>query len=100
MLAALHATEHPFSSDEIFMFKGVPAAKKYLSNDEFFVTEKGIFVFINDSPRRASRLNWDKDGVFVILTQINGEWICQRCGQTTSGCICNVCMWPLLDDWN
>ena len=84
------------------IYEGVKVKKKYLSQKDFIISHKGIFVLIDGLPRQASRLESDSNGVFVIVADSSEEWTCPKCGTATnSGEVCDKCQWPLHDndDW-
>jgi hypothetical protein len=80
-------------------FDEINVCKKYLGPHEFMVSDKGIFVQIEGLPVQASTLHSDSRGLYVIVADIDGEWVCPRCSSTNdSGSVCSSCKWPLHDN--
>ncbi len=78
-LPLISLTQENFDNTEQWL-EGVQVQKKYLSQGEFIVSEKGIFVLVDGLPLGASRLNADSRGIFVNLVKRDVEWGCPICG--------------------
>ena len=69
----------------------VDLMKVYLNESGIWVEENGNFFLINS-------LHFDQQGYYYNFQQ---AWGCPRCGAENpmSSSICQVCKWPLFDDY-